>query len=87
MQTYLNDGLRKCTVASPGRSSASLEMEGSRDGRRFADGLRRIGERADGTACAVGMAAEDEKRPHLSQVQAETYAKAFGNACMGRKVF
>lgn len=76
---------RRNLIATQGTSN--LENQGSRDGRRYAEWLRSIGERADGTACAVRMANEDRKRPHLSQEKAEAYAKAFGNACVGRKIF
>ena len=78
------------SVAAPAVAQGSLkeiEKQGTRDGKRYADDLRRRGISPDGTACAVGMAAEDASRPHYNQTQAETYAKAFGNACVGRKVF
>lgn len=65
----------------------SLKKEGGRDGKQYAADLRKNGIKVDGTACAVGMAAEDNSRPELSQEQIETYAKAFGNACVGRDVF
>ena len=77
-------------VALPSSAKQSLkeiEIEGTRDGKRYANDLRRRGIAPDGTACAVGMAAEDASRPHYNQTEAETYAKAFGNACVGRKVF
>jgi hypothetical protein len=64
-----------------------IEKEGARDGKRYAEDLRRRGMSPDGTACAIGMAAEDASRPNYNQTQAETYAKAFGNACVGIKVF
>ena len=72
-------------LASP--TTRDTESEGERDGKRYADDLRRRGISPDGTACAIGMAAEDRSRPQYTQAQAESYAKAFGNACMGRKVF
>jgi hypothetical protein len=68
-------------------SLKDIEKEGTRDGKRYAEDLRKRGVTPDGTACAVGMAAEDASRPHFNQTQAETYAKAFGNACVGKKVF
>lgn len=66
--------------------TAEIEREGARDGKKYAQDLERNGIKVDGTACAVGMVAEDSSRPHYTQTEIETYAKAFGNACMGRKV-
>lgn len=92
MQAHLKDGLRKCADVSPASPTSStgnllqLEQEGSRDGASFANELRKIGEIADGISCALGMAAVDERRSDLSQAEAEIYAKAFGNACVGRKI-
>ena len=63
-----------------------IEREGTRDGKKYAQDLRRNGILVDGTACAVGMAAEDLRRPNFTQVEIEAYAKAFGNACAGRKI-
>lgn len=65
----------------------SAAREGARDGLRYALDFQKNGIKVDGTACAVGMAAEDKARPQFSQQEIEAYAKAFGNACMGRKVF
>lgn len=75
------------TAIAASQSLAEIEREGTRDGRRYAEDLRKRDITPDGTACAMGMAAEDARRPHYSQAQIEAYAKAFGNACAGRKVF
>jgi hypothetical protein len=69
------------------QSLADIKKEGTRDGARYAQDLRKDGIKVDGTACVVAMAAEDKSRPQFSQVEIETYAKAFGNACLGREVF
>lgn len=75
-------------AARPSTSGVDAAIaEGTRDGARFAYDLKRIGEKADGTACAVGMGHEAGSRSHYSQTRLEAYAKAFGNACTGRKVF
>lgn len=67
--------------------TAGIEREGTRDGKTYAQDLEKNGIKVDATACAVGMAAEDSSRPHYTQAEIEAYAKAFGNACMGRQVF
>lgn len=66
---------------------ADKELEGARDGKLYAIDLLKKGIPVDGTACAVGMGAEDKSRPHYTQKEIQAYAKAYGNACMGRKVF
>lgn len=65
----------------------ALRKEGERDGKRYAQDSKKNGIKVDGTTCAVGIAAEDQSRPELSQEQIEAYAKAFGNACVGRNIF
>lgn len=82
--------LTTLTCASTAFSATSLEAlkkEGARDGKRYADDSRKNGIKVDGLSCSVGMAAEDKSRPELTQEQIEAYAKAFGNACVGREVF
>lgn len=69
------------------RSTKDIEVEGQRDGATYARDLRNHGIEVDGTACAVGMGVEAADRRHYSQSQVEAYAKAFGNACVGRKIF
>ncbi|MGH8448284.1 hypothetical protein [Pseudomonas sp.] len=65
----------------------SLRQEGARDGKQFAEDSRKNGITVDRVVCVVGMSGEDESRPELTQQEIETYARAFGNACMGRNVF
>ncbi len=72
-------------VAAP--SLNELKKEGARDGARYAQDSRDNGIEVDRVVCIVGMSAEDNSRPELSQAEIEAYAAAFGNACMGRKVF
>ena len=74
-------------MASAFADNKDIRNEGARDGKQYALDLMRNGIKVDGTACADGMATEDNSRPQYTQEQIETYAKAFGNACMGRKVF
>lgn len=69
------------------QSLADIKKEGERDGARYAQDLRKNDIEVDRTACVVAMAVEDKSRPEFSQVEIETYAKAFGNACLGRDVF
>ncbi|EME00226.1 MULTISPECIES: hypothetical protein [Stutzerimonas stutzeri subgroup] len=76
-----------CTAVLAAPSLEALQKEGERDGKRYAQDGRNNGIKVDAAFCAVGMAAEDESRPELAQKEIEAYAKAFGNACMGRKVF
>ncbi len=68
-------------------SVGTAEKEGTKDGKEYARDLRNHGMKVDGTSCAVGMGAMDSAKPQYSQAEIEAYAKAFGNACMGRKVF
>lgn len=75
------------SVAISAQSLDALKKEGERDGKRYAEDSRKNGIKADKVACAVGMSAEDKSRPELSQTEIEAYAKAFGNACLGRDVF
>ncbi|MFS8980892.1 hypothetical protein PO002_41950 [Cupriavidus necator] len=74
------------TTTAAVASVRSAEKEGAKDGKEYARDLRNHGIEIDGTACAVGMAAMDSAKPHYSQAEIEAYAKAFGNACIGRKV-
>ena len=67
------------------KSLVQIEQAGTRDGKTYASDLRRHGIVPDGTACAIGMAAADELHAQYTQIEAEAYAAAFGNACVGRK--
>lgn len=81
-------GIAVCS-ASTAEAKPTLKQiaaEGAQDGRAYAVALRKRGVTPDAVACAVGMAAEDERRPTYTQSEAEAYAKAYGNACIGRDV-
>lgn len=75
-------------VIAPCASAGTREAEkkGAREGKEYRAFLLRH-DKVDGTACAVGMAAGDKNNPQYTQEEIEAYAKAFGNACMGRKVY
>ncbi|MDH1055478.1 hypothetical protein [Aquipseudomonas alcaligenes] len=64
-----------------------LKIEGQEDGFRYRVDLRKNGIDVNGTACAIGAAAEDRSRPNLSQSEIEAYAENFANGCMGRKIY
>lgn len=72
---------------SPPENKSQLEIQGEQDALRFAEDLRKHGFQVDEVNCAIGMGAEDSSRPDYTQDEIETYAKAYANACVGRKVF
>lgn len=74
------------TATTTMASVQSAGKEGTKDGEEYARDLRARGIEVDRIACAVGMTTMDSAKPHYSQAEIEAYLKAFGNACIGRKI-